>query len=104
MGRLTEDMTRLRSEIGTLRQDRETFVDNLKRNVAALLAGFHAAQRERRAYVSGIRRNVADLLTGFADDIQGAHQAWAGPSFAGHRTTREGLDRPDKKHNPRKTR
>jgi len=112
MGHLTDDMTRLSSEIGTLHRDRQTFLHNLQAGVSAMREEFctaHAkmAKRtrgERRAFVSAIRRFVADLLTGFADDIQGAHRAWAGTSFASAGTTGAVLGRPDKKHNFRKTR
>ncbi|MCX7047042.1 MAG: hypothetical protein NTX50_16335 [Candidatus Sumerlaeota bacterium] len=98
MEHLTEDMTRLREEIGSMRRARDRFRRNTERDVAVMREGFRAAhaemardsQAERMVSMSGVRRAVRDvkrtvagLRRGFAADIQGAHQAWAGGSFSG---------------------
>lgn len=105
MEHLTQDMTRLREEIGSMRHTRNRFIRNTERDVAAIQAGvsvmregFRAAHAEmarnshaeRMVSMSGVRRAVRDvkrtvagLRRGFAADIQGARQAWAGGSFSG---------------------
>jgi len=111
MEHLTEDMTRLRGEIGSMRRARHSFRRNLERDVAAIQAGVsemregfrtaHAemarnSQAERTASMSSVRRSVRDLKRtvaglrkGFVADIQGAHQAWLGGSFSGRPTFEE---------------
>jgi len=100
MGTLTDDLARLRNEIGVLRGARSAFVVELARGVAAiqgqvgtLLTNFqdaHAemgkqARTERMAFVgemrksvNGLKKTVAGLRRGFAADIKGAHRAWFG--------------------------
>lgn len=62
MGRLTDDMTRVVSEIHAARRARERSVQDRAR-----------AARERR-------RRVADLKSAWAADIGGARAAWSGPA------------------------
>jgi len=88
MGRLTEDMTRLRDEIGALHNARETFTKDLEEGVSALRAGFRDAHAEvaettkagLQAFVSGLRESVAGLRQEFASANAGAHRAWFGGS------------------------
>jgi hypothetical protein len=100
MGTLTDDLARLRNEIGVLRGARGAFLGELARGVAAIqrqvctmLTNFqdaHAemgkqARTERIAFVgeirktvTGLKKTVAGLRRGFAADIKGAHRAWFG--------------------------
>jgi hypothetical protein len=111
MDHLTEDMTRLRGEIGSMRRARDSFRRNMECDVAAIQAGVTAmlegfrtahaemardSRAERMASVSSVRRsvrdlkrNVAGLRKGFVADIRGAHQAWVGGSFFGQPTLGE---------------
>jgi hypothetical protein len=97
MGRLTDDTTRLVAEIhaargerGQLLRDLRQSMAEMKRAVAALQAGFHAAhadraarqQRTLRGFVLGLRGTVADLRKAFANDLEGAHSAWVGAGVA----------------------
>jgi hypothetical protein len=126
MEHLTEDMTRLRGEIGSMRRARDSFRRNMERDVAAIQAGVSAmregfrtahaemarnSQAERMASMSSVRRSVRDLKRtvaglrrGFATDIQGAHQAWLGGSFSGRPTFEEPRRRtaPAEKTGPQK--
>lgn len=105
MGVLTNDVTRLCTEISGLRGGRKALINDLMRvtkdrrsAVAAMQAGFRRSHTEmarrtrasRRAFISSleplvtaIRQRVADLRTEFAKDIAGAHRAWFGPTPAG---------------------
>ncbi|MBI4595180.1 MAG: hypothetical protein HY730_02250 [Candidatus Tectomicrobia bacterium] len=98
MGILTEDMTRLRSEIGAMKNARKTLMNELTREtksreqiVSNMLARFSNAQVEKtkqinhdlsifinnlRQNVAGVQREVRERITGFRVDIQGARQAW----------------------------
>jgi hypothetical protein len=93
MGRLTDDMTRLRGEITALREgrralQRELFhaVGALKREVEADRASFREAhaemartsQNNRVMFVTDLSHQVAGLLHSVADDLKGARQAWRG--------------------------
>jgi hypothetical protein len=119
MEHLTEDMTRLRGEIGSMRHARDSFRRNMERDVAAMREGFRTAhaemarnsRAERMASVSSVRRSVRDLKRtvaglrrGFVADIQGAHQAWLGGSFSGRPTFEEPRRRtaPAEKTGPQK--
>jgi hypothetical protein len=91
MGVLTDDMARLRGEIGRLRDSRMAFIGDVKEGVAAMLADFHKAHRrmakstaaERAEFVSGLKERVAGLRDVFAADNASAHEAWFGSSPAG---------------------
>jgi len=83
MGRLTEDLTRLRGEMRNAKACRAEFVSELKRNVANLRHKFAADLAEMRSgvesalshmarngkacraeFVSGLKRNVAEMRSG----------------------------------------
>lgn len=91
MGRLTDDMTRLRGEITALKESRRALqrelfhaVGALKREVAANQAAFHQAFAEtartgrsnRMMFVNNLSQQVAGLLHSVADDLNGARRAW----------------------------
>jgi hypothetical protein len=93
MGILTNDMARLRREIGVLRGARKSLIKDLAREtremkatVAGMRAGFrdsHAemagnTKAERVAFVSSLRSMVCGMRKEFADDLAGARQAWSG--------------------------
>ena len=93
MGFLTDDMTRLRDQITTLRGARETLMSGLaqgadarRQTMSEMRAGFRSAlndmNKRARAHcfacVSGIRKHVADLREGVAGDLEGARRAWMG--------------------------
>jgi len=86
MGRLTDEMTRLCSEIVALRKTRKGFVKDLTQNTAALMANFHRAhsdlarktKAERRAAVAHLKKTVGAMRHAFAADLVGARRAWAG--------------------------
>jgi hypothetical protein len=93
MGILTNDMARLRREIGVLRGARKSFMKDLAREtremktaVAGMRAGFRDAhaemagntKAERVAFVSSLRGMVCGMRKEFADDLAGARQAWSG--------------------------
>lgn len=104
MSVLTNDMTRLCTEIRGLRGARKALINDLMRvtkdrrgAVAAMQAGFRKSHAEmarrtranRRAFISSlkpiviaIRQRVADLRKEFAKDIAGAHGAWFGSTPA----------------------
>jgi hypothetical protein len=105
MGVLTDDMTRLRGEIGQLDNSLKAFVGDLKEDVVAMRAHFRKAHRqmakttaaEREAFVSDLKERVTRLRSEFAADIAGAHRAWFGPSPAGPRPARRKTKRPTAK-------
>ena len=91
MGNLTDDMTRLRGEIDTLRGSREALIQNLSRDtkgmkssVAAMLGDFskeHAdmARRSRKSrvlFVSGVKKKVFKMKRDMQNDLNGARKAW----------------------------
>jgi len=86
MGVLTDDMTRLKGEIGQLHESLEAFVGTLKPAWLAMKGDFRKAHRqmakktaaERAEFVSDLVEKVAILRNEFAEDIAGAHQAWFG--------------------------
>jgi len=75
MGRLTNDMTRLRGEIDALRSNRRDDLSDFRVNVAEMQAGFredhsrmaHETKAELGAFVSDLKANVAEMLAGFRD-------------------------------------
>lgn len=86
MGRLTDEMTRLRDEIVALRRARQGFVKDLTHNVAAMKADFRRAHQqmgrktraERRASVAHLKKTVSARRQALAADLEGARRAWAG--------------------------
>jgi hypothetical protein len=112
MEHLTENMTRLVGEIGSMRRARDSFRRNLEDDVAVMREGFRTAHAEmarnsraaRMASIRDLKRTVAGLRRGFAADIQGAHQAWLGGSFSGRPTFEEPRRRtaPAEKNGPQK--
>lgn len=93
MGRLTSDMTRLRSEITALREGRHALqrdlrdaVATLKHDVAKTQAAFRRAhadmakstRKNRAVFVTDLSHQVKDLLQVVSDDMKGARQAWRG--------------------------
>jgi hypothetical protein len=93
MGILTNDMMRLRREIGALRGARKSFMKDLARGtremkatVAGMQAGFRDAHAQmaghekagRVAFVSSLRSTVSGMRKEFADDLAGARQAFFG--------------------------
>ena len=83
MGHLTEDMTRLRDEIGTLKDRRVAFVGELQSDVAALRDDVESMQlrfsnnhselaRETKdglaAFVAGLKTDVSQMTRGFRND------------------------------------
>lgn len=93
MGRLTDDMTRLNSEIRAFHGSCEAFINDLKRDVAEMQADFRntrtemaeKTKAERVAFVSDLKATVAGIRLEFADDLEGARQAWFGLSSAKRR-------------------
>lgn len=93
MGRLTNDMARLRSEITALRKGRHVLQQDLtqavavlKQDVAKSQAAFRRAhadmakstRKSREMFVMDLSHQVKDLLRAVADDLKGARQAWRG--------------------------
>src|SRR3990167_5016436 len=93
MGRMTEDMTRLVAEINTERCERgrlmremQQSTADMKRAVADMKAGSHAAHaqmaREQRqnlgGFMSNLHNTVAGMRTAFASDLAGARAAFFG--------------------------
>jgi hypothetical protein len=93
MGRLTNDMARLRGEITAMREGRHALqrdlrdaVATLKQDVAKTQAAFRrahadmakASRKTRATYVRDISHQVKDLLRLVSDDMKGARQAWRG--------------------------
>jgi hypothetical protein len=86
MGRLTDEMTRLRDEIVALRRARQGFVKGLTHNVATLQADFRRVHQqmgrktraERRAGLAHLKKTVSARRQALAADLEGARRAWAG--------------------------
>ncbi|HZE22069.1 MAG TPA: hypothetical protein VE082_08450 [Desulfobaccales bacterium] len=86
MGRLTDEMTRLRDEIVALRGARQGFVRDLTHKVAALRGDFRRGHNEmrrksgteRRAGVAHLKKTVSARRQALAADLEGARRAWAG--------------------------
>ncbi|MBI4763689.1 MAG: hypothetical protein HY787_03675 [Deltaproteobacteria bacterium] len=91
MGKLTNDMTRLRGEVNALRDDRVALMQQLAggakelaTTVSAMQADFaatHSAmarktRRERASYVSSIEKLVGRMRKMNAADLAGARRAW----------------------------
>ena len=91
MGNLTDDMTRLRGEINTLRSNRGALmfdlaqnVKSIKSSVASLLSDFsssHAdmaatSKKQRFAFVTDVKEKVAGMKDEMQTDLAGARKAW----------------------------
>jgi hypothetical protein len=91
MGKLTDDMTRLRGEVDALRGNRGALMQDLARGakdlateVLAMQASFakaHTAmakktRRELSSFVSGIEKQVGRMRKETAKDLAGARRAW----------------------------
>lgn len=85
---LTVDLTRLRDEIGTLRKDRGTFVNELRIRVADLRASFFAPRMEMARkmkadlldFVSDLKQGVAERRQEIRAELADARRAWFGPT------------------------
>ena len=96
MGLLTNDMTRLRGEITALHGAREAGINDRKRAMSQMRAGFRSAFNEmaeraraqRFACVSGMRKDVADFRQGWAGELEGARHAWMGTPSSRRRSPR----------------
>jgi len=81
MGRLTDDMTRLRGEVDALRNMRGAFIDDLKADVTDMKAGFNEdhAEMARKSrddlmtFVMDLENSVIDMMDGIRD----AHEKMA---------------------------
>ena len=86
MMNLTAAMTNLSSEIGALRQARETFMENLRKETGEMLANFTFARTQMAlktksdlaAFVSNLKRRVGRFRDEFRTDLAGTHRAWFG--------------------------
>ena len=93
MGKLTDDMTRLRGEVDAMRSDRGALMQELARGardlastVSAMQADFAAAhaamarktRKARVSYVARIKKQVGRLRKETAADLAGASRAWLG--------------------------
>jgi len=91
MGKLTDDMTRLRREVNALRSDRGALMQELANGakdlateVSAMQASFakaHTAmakktKRELTSFASSIEKKVGRMRKETAHDLAGAHRAW----------------------------
>ena len=96
MGKLTDDMTRLRGEVDALRSDRGALMQDLARGarelantVSAMQADFAAAHaamarksgEERASYVAWIKEQVGSMIKENASDRAGASRAWFGKAY-----------------------
>ena len=93
MGKLTDDMTRLRGDVDTLRGERGALMQELARGardlastVSAMQSDFAAAHatmarktgKARTSYVARIKRQVGRMRKENAADLAGASQVWFG--------------------------
>jgi hypothetical protein len=93
MGNLTNDMTRLRGKVDTLRSDRGALMQELARGaknlaftVSAMQADFAAAHgtmarktgKARASYIARIKKQVGRMRHENASDLAGASHAWFG--------------------------
>ncbi|WP_022949488.1 hypothetical protein [Methylohalobius crimeensis] len=98
MGKLTDDMTRLRGEINGLYENRHILqreltqaIETLRHDTIDFRTAFRQAhenmaasgRREREAFitdltrqVNDLRSHVTDMLRTTADDLNGASRAW----------------------------
>lgn len=93
MGRLSDNMARLREEISASRSARLAFTSNLKRDVAMMQTNFRderiaAAKRSKAertqfigdlaTFVSDMRISVLGMRQKYAEDLAGSRHAWQG--------------------------
>jgi hypothetical protein len=93
MGNLTDDMTRLRGEVDTLRSDRGVLMQELAHGAKTLastvlamqtdFAASHATMarktwKARSSYVARIKKQVGRMRHENASDLAGASHAWFG--------------------------
>ena len=105
MGRMTNDMSRLRGEISSLRRARETFLKDLEKDAAEMQANFAFSRtaRARRmkadlmafttrlrkevgeqgravrmAFTTRLRKEVGEQLRAVRTELAGARHAWRG--------------------------
>lgn len=104
MGRLSDNMARLRDEISASRSARLAFTFNLKSDVAEMQASFRDARiaasktdkAERMqfigdlaAFVSDMRISVLGMRQKYVEDLSGARHAWQGKLPAVERTRKK---------------
>ncbi|MDQ7780343.1 MAG: hypothetical protein RDV41_11660 [Planctomycetota bacterium] len=109
MGKLCDDMTRLRGEIDSLRDSRVEMRDGLSRFASALRGAvsktqseFRAAHNEtsrdaknnRCAFVSGLCDYVSSFLGAVREDLQGVRMVWGALSGAGQTLVETGEGEP----------
>ena len=86
MGRMTNDMCRLRGEIGSLHQARETFLKDLEKGAAEMQANFAFTRtaRARRmkadlmAFTTRLRKETGEQRRAVRTELAGARHAWCG--------------------------
>lgn len=86
MGRMTNDMCRLRGEIGSSHRARETFVKDLEKDAAERLANFAFSRtaRARRmkadlmAFTTRLRKETGEQVRAVRTELAGARHAWCG--------------------------
>lgn len=93
MGRITDDMTRLRGEADALRNARHQLMRDLsasandrRQEVASMKASFREAydaqaqqdRAERQVFMAGMSQQVMQLRRDVAADLQGARRVWLG--------------------------
>jgi len=86
VGHLTDEMSRLCSEIVALREARHTFVKDLGHEVATLKSSFRRhhhdmarrSRAERKMDFTNLKKTVAGMRQAFAADLEGARRAWCG--------------------------
>lgn len=103
---LASDLTRLRDEMGALRKDRGTFMNELRIAVADMRAGFCGAHMEMarkmkadlRAFMHSFRQKVAEQREEVRGELAAAHRAWFGRALVSEqRRTAEAPRKPHKK-------
>jgi predicted fused transcriptional regulator/phosphomethylpyrimidine kinase len=86
MGRMTNDMCRLRGEIGSLHQARETFLKDLEKAVSEMQANFAFSRtaRARRmkadlmAFTTRLRKETGEQVRAVRTELAAARHAWRG--------------------------
>jgi len=86
MGCMTDDMSRLRGEISSLRRARETFLKDLEKDAAEMQANFAFSRtaRARRmkadlmAFTTRLRKETGEQGRAVRTDMAGARHAWCG--------------------------
>ena len=76
MGRLTEEMTRLREDVDNLSRERNSFIKGLGSDTAEMQAGFRddhqkmaeTEKKKRVEFLNELSTNVADMQTGFRQE------------------------------------